>query len=119
MIEIVLVYRTKAGKAFLGFFDEDGDITEFREFDHEAQLDSLELDKFGICEFHHTGGDSFKIDMIAQIQVMLNPEHAEVGENLDCTAEEFIDDPKREPDSFKVMYQGILQQMAQEATIVH
>lgn len=119
MIQLVVVYRTKARGAFLGFFDEDGDVTEFREFDHGPELDGLELDKFGICEFYDTGDDTFKIDMIAQVQVMLNPEHAEVGEDLNCTAEEFMNDPKREPDSFRIMYQGILQQMAREERVVH
>lgn len=118
MIQLAVVYRTDAGETFVGIFNEDGDVEEFMQFVADKNFDALDLDKFGICEYQTSEESDFRLDMIAQVQVMINPKHSVDGK-LDCTAEEFINDPEREPDSFKVMYRGVLAQMVGEADTLH
>lgn len=113
MVQLAVVYRTDEGKTFVALFNDEGDVGDFMEFTSDRTFDSLDLDKFGICKFQNSDESDFRLDMLAQVQVMINPKHTKDGENS-CTTEKFMDDPEREPDSFKIMYQGIIDQMREE-----
>ena len=118
MIELAVVYRTSEGKTFIGIFNEEGDVEEFEEFASEKSFEFLGVDEFGICERKDSDTADFRLDVLAQVQVKLNPKLTEDGESY-CTVEEFLEDPEREPDAFKIMYKGFLSQLIEEHKTLH
>ena len=104
MSKLALVYLDGNGDSFVGIFNDEGNITEFHPFSSDKSFSELGDNRLGICKFTPTSESGFSLDVLAMVEVSVRPTK-EGDDPSYCTAEEFVNDPERDEDAFKVIFE--------------